>query len=326
MTRMRRTLVLFAALCAAVPTASAQNADAWPSRPVHLIVPALAGGAGDIVARIVAQRLSERLGQQIVVEDRPGAGGVVGVDALARAAPDGYMIGQITASTQASAPALIPNLPYDPVAAFAPISLTGSLPYVLAVNSHLPAQNLNELIALAKAKPRALSNAAFGTSSMGYLASVLFAVRAGVEFNQVPYRSSSQAMLDVVEGRIEMQFGTIAPTLPLIRDGKLRALGLTAAKRSPSLPDVPTIAEAALPGYEAVLWQGLAAPAGTPATIVARIAQVTTQVLAEPATITALAQQGVEAEASTPEALTARIRADITKWRDVVAKAGIKPE
>ena len=322
---MIRSLIL-GLLLTASPAAQAQDADGWPNRPVHLIVPSQAGGAGDIVARIIGERLSERLGQQFVIDDRPGAGGVVGVDALARAAPDGYTIGHITASTQTSAAVLKQSLPYDPIESFAPVALTGSLPYVLAVNPSLPAKNVTELIALAKAKPRGLSNAAFGTSSMGFLASILFSVRAGVDFNQVPYRSTAQAMLDVVEGRIELQFGTIAPTLPLIRAGKLRPLGVTGAKRSPSLPDVPTIAEAALGGYEAVLWQAIAAPAGTPAPIVAKLNRAITEILAEPATIAACAQQGIEAEASSPDALAARIRADIGKWRDVVAKAGIKPD
>ena len=161
---------------------------------------------------------------------------------------------------------------------------------------------------------------------MGFLASILFAVRAGVEFNQVPYRSSAQAMIDVVEGRVDMQFGTIAPTLPLILAGKLRVLGVTSAKRSASLPDIPTIAEAALPGYEAVLWQAIAAPAGTPAPIVARLNREITDILAEPQTIAADASAGVVAESSSPDALTARIRADIDTWREVVAKAGIQPE
>ena len=316
-------------LCIVAPVFASGAQDAaqdWPNRPVHLIVPSQAGGAGDIVARIIAQRLSERLGQQFVVDDRPGAGGVVGVDAMARAAPDGYTIGHITASTQTSAPVLTKNLPYDPIKSFAPVALTGSLPYVLAVNPGLPTKNVAELIALAKAKPHGLDNAEFGTSSMASLASLLFEVRAGVEFNQVPYRSTAQAMLDVVEGRIQVQFGTIAPMLPLIRAGKIGALAVTAAKRSPSLPDIPTIAEAALPGYEAVLWQAFAAPAGTPEPIIARLNRELVEILAEPATITALAQQGVEAESSSPEALTARVAADIEKWRNVVAKAGIKPQ
>jgi tripartite-type tricarboxylate transporter receptor subunit TctC len=324
---MVRLFVLLASILATAPGLRAQQAaDAWPNRPVHAIVPSQAGGAGDIVARIICERLSERLGQQFIVDDRPGAGGVVGIDALARSAPDGYTIGHITASTQTSAPVLMPNLPYDPIKSFAPVALTGSLPYVLAVNPGLPVNNVAELIALAKAKPHGLDNAEFGTSSMASLASLLFEVRAGVEFNQVPYRSTAQAMLDVVEGRVGVQFGTIAPMLPLLGAGKIRALAVTGAERSPSLPEVPSIAEAALPGYEAVLWQAFAAPAGTPAPIIARLNRELTEILAEPATIAALARQGVEAQSSSPEALTERIRSDIEKWRDVVAKVGIKPQ
>jgi putative tricarboxylic transport membrane protein len=324
---MIRLVVGFVCILAGASWANAQDsADAWPNRPVHAIVPSQAGGAGDIVARIICERLSDRLGQQFVVDDRPGAGGVVGIDALARSTPDGYTIGHITASTQTSAPVLMRNLPYDPIKSFAPVALTGSLPYVLAVSPGLPANSVSELIALAKAKPHGLDNAEFGTSSMASLASLLFEVRAGVEFNQVPYRSTAQAMLDVVEGRVQVQFGTIAPMLPLIGAGKIRALAVTGARRSPSLPDIPTIAEAALPGYEAVLWQAFAAPAGTPQPIIARLNRELTQILAEPATIAALAQQGVEAEASSPEALATRIADDIAKWRDVAAKAGIKPE
>jgi len=325
---MIRPLVFLAFIILTLPVAARaqDSANAWPDRPVHHIVPSAAGGAGDIVARLISQRLGERLGQQVVIDDRPGAGGVVGVDALARAAPDGYTIGQVTASTQASAAALKKSLPYDPINSFAPVSLTGALPYVLAVYPDLPANSVADLIALAKAKPHTLDSAAFGTSSIGSLASLLFAVRAGIDIIQVPYRSTAQAMIDVVEGRVAMQFGTIAPTLPLIRAGKLRALAVTGAKRSPSLPDVPTMAEAGLPGYEAVLWQAIAMPAGTPAPIIARLNHELTQILAEPATIAALAQQGVEAESSSPEALSARIKSDIAKWRDVVAQAGIKPE
>jgi len=324
---MIRALLTFALIVALPLVALAQKRpDQWPVRRVHFIVPGQAGGAGDIVSRIIAQKLSERLGQQFVVDNRAGAGGVVGVDALARATPDGYTIGLITASTQASAAALTPNLPYDPVKDFAPVSMIGISPFVLAVYPGLAVHNLAELIALAKAKPRGLNNASFGPSSLAFLAAVLFSTRAGFEFNQVPYRSTAQAMLDLVEGRIEVQFGTVPPTLPLIRDGKMRALAVTGAKRSASLPDIPTIAEAALPGYEASLWQAIAAPAGTPLRIVARINREMAEILAEPATIAALAQQGVEAESSSPDALAARIGADVDKWREVVTTAGIKAE
>jgi tripartite-type tricarboxylate transporter receptor subunit TctC len=324
---MIRALLLLALIAARPFAAQAQTApDVWPNRPMHFIVPGQAGGAGDIVSRIVAQRLTERLGQQFVVDNRTGAGGVVGVEVLARAAPDGYTIGLITASTQATAAALTPNLPYDPVKDFMPVSMIGTSPFVLAVYPGLAAHNVAELIALGKAKPRGLNNASFGPSSLAFLAAVLFSARAGFEFNQVPYRSTAQAMLDLVEGRVEVQFGTVPPTLPLLRDGKMRALAVTGAKRSPSLPDVPTIAESALPGYEATLWQAIAAPASTPPAIVNRINREMAEILAEPATIAALAQQGVEAEPSSPRDLAQRISTDVNKWRDVVSTAGIKAE
>jgi tripartite-type tricarboxylate transporter receptor subunit TctC len=306
--------------------AQAQNAaETWPARPVRVVVPGQAGGAGDIVTRIVAQRLSERLKQQFVIDNRTGAGGIIGADAIARAAPDGYTIGLITASTHASAAALTPNLSYDPVKDFAPLSMIGVSPYVMAVYPGVAADNVAALIALAKARPHPLNNASFGPSSLAYLAAALFSTLSGITFNQVPYRSSAQAVLDLVEGRIDVQFGTVPPTLPLIHSGKVRALAVTGGTRSASLPDVPTIAESGLAGYQAVLWQALAAPAGTPEQVVVKINREMNAILAEPATVALLDQQGVEAEPTTPEALGARIRADIDKWRGVVAKAGIKP-
>jgi tripartite-type tricarboxylate transporter receptor subunit TctC len=318
-----RLLIL---LAVATSAARAQNAaEDWPTRPVHVIVTGQAGGAGDIVTRIVAQRLSERLKQQFFIDNRTGAGGVIGTEAIARSAPDGYTIGLITASTHASAAALMSNLPYDPIKDFAPASMIGVSPFVLGIYPGVAANTVAELIALAKARSQPLNNASFGPTSLAYLAAALFSTLSGVPFNQVPYRSSAQAVLDLVEGRIEVQFGTVPPTLPLIQAGKVRALAVTGTKRSASLPQVPTIAESGLPGYEAVLWQALAAPAGTPTPVIAKLNREMTAILAEPATITALDKQGVEAEPSTPDALAARIRADIDKWRGVVAKAGIKP-
>lgn len=210
-----RLLLLLA--CAAPVLARAQGAaDNWPTRPVHVIVTGQAGGAGDIVTRIVAQRLSERLKQQFFVDNRTGAGGVIGAEAIARSAPDGYNIGLITASTHASAAALMRNLPYDPIKDFAPLSMIGVSPFVMAVNPGVTANNVAGLIALAKTRSQPLNNASFGPTSLAYLAAALFSTLSGVEFNQVPYRSSAQAVLDLVEGRIEVQFGTVPPTLPLI--------------------------------------------------------------------------------------------------------------
>jgi tripartite-type tricarboxylate transporter receptor subunit TctC len=298
----------------------------WPKKVVRFIVSAAPGSAGDTVCRIVAQKLGERLGQQFVIDNRAAAAGTIAAEGLARSAPDGYTIGMITTSTHVIAAILNQNLSYDPVKDFAPISMIGHSPYVLAVYPGLPAKNVGELVALAKAKPRQLNNAAFGTTSLGYLASVLFANAAGIEVNQVSYRSSAQAVLDTVAGRVEMQFSTLPPAIPLIREGKLRALATTGAKRVASLADVPTLAESGFAGYEVALWIGIAAPAGTPRTIVSRLNQEMSAVLALPEITNALLQQGMTAEPGPPNDLGQRIVKDMGKWRVVMSKAGIKSE
>jgi tripartite-type tricarboxylate transporter receptor subunit TctC len=320
---MRLAALTLAALAAAAIAASAAE---WPDKPVRMIVPFPAGSSTDIVSRIVAQKLSVRLGQQFIVDNRSGASGAIGSDAVARAAPDGYTIGVATLSTHALAANLNPNLSYNPATDFAPIAMIGSAPYALTVYAGLPVKDVAELIALAKAKPRALNYASAGPASLAHLAGALFAYMAKVELTHVPYRSSGQSVLDITEGRIEMQFATLAPTLPYIRSGKIRALAITGARRSPSLPDVPTLDEAGLPGYEASLWMALVAPAATPATIVARLHDEMETILAAPDTIAALDAQGMETEPSTPESLRRRIRTEIDKWRTLVAAAGIHAE
>lgn len=323
---MVRLAVVVLSLFAAVP-AAAQTADAiWPNRLIRFIVPFPAGSATDTVARLIGQKLSDRLDQQVVIENRAGASGNLGSDAVARAAPDGHTIGLATASTHALAVSLSPNLPYDPIKDFAPVSMIGSAPYVLAVYPGVPAKNIAELVALAKARPRALNYASAGPASMAHLAGALFSNLTGTELTHVPYRSSAQAVLDLTEGRIQIQFGTIAPTLPHIREGKMRPLGVTGATRVSALPDVPTVAEAGIPGYEASLWMAVVAPAATPPGIVGRLNRELTTVLNGADTRRALLAQGMEAQPGTPESLRARIRADIDKWREVIAKAGIRAE
>jgi tripartite-type tricarboxylate transporter receptor subunit TctC len=317
-------LALFA--LAATASTAAGAADSWPDKPVRMIVPFPAGSSTDIVSRIIAQKLSVRLGQQFIIDNRSGASGAIGADATARAAPDGYTIGIATLSTHALAASLNPNLSYNPAADFAPISMIGSAPYALAVYAGLPARNVAELIALAKAKPRALNYASAGPASLAHLAGALFAYMAKVELTHVPYRSSGQAVLDLTEGRIEMQFGTLGPTLPYIRSGKVRPLAVTGARRSASLPEVPTLDEAGLSGFEASLWMALVAPAATPAPIIARLNAEMATILAAPDTIAALDTQGMETEPSTPEELRRRIRGEIDKWRALVAAAGINAE
>lgn len=319
----RLASLLLAALIGCATTAPLHAEDAWPTKPVRLIVPFPAGSATDIVARIVAEKLGGRLGQQVVIDNRSGASGNIGSEAIARSEPDGYTIGLATNSTHAVAASLNRRLAYDPVKDFAPVSMIGSSPYVLAVHPGLPAKTVSELIALAKQKPGKLSYGSAGPASLAHLAGALFSTLAGVELNHVPYRSSNQAVIDVIEGRIDMQFGTLAPTLPHIRAGKLRALATTGTKRIGLLPDVPTLDEAGLRGYEASLWMAIVAPAAVPQAIVERLNKELRVALTDRDVVAALAVQGLTPEPSTPDELRARIRNEIAKWRDVISKAGI---
>ena len=310
----------------AAGTACAQTEAAWPSKPVRFIVPFPAGGSTDAVARIVGQALGTRLGQQFVIENRTGASGTIGTEAVARAAPDGYTIGLATTTTLALTPSLTRNLSYDPVKDLAPVGMIGSSPFVLVIYPGLPAKTLADFIALAKAKPGAMSYGSAGSASIAHLATVLFANSAGIELGHIPYKASAQSATDMIAGRVEMQFATVGPVLPLLRSGQLRALGIASARRSAMLPDVPTLAEAGLPGYEASLWMAIVLPAGTPAAIVTRLNREVTAVLNSADTKEALLSQGVDTDPGTPEALGARVREEIDKWRGVIAKAGLRPE
>jgi tripartite-type tricarboxylate transporter receptor subunit TctC len=313
-------LALAAFLLAA--SACACAAAQWPERPIRLIVPFQAGSSSDTVARIVAHGLAERLKQQFVVENRVGASGNVGTGVVAHADPDGYTLGLANTSTHASAVSLSAKLTYDPVKDFAAVGMIGSGPFVLSVHPGLPAATLQDLIALAKAKPGQLSYASAGPASMAHLAGALLEKMADIGMVHVPYRGSGQSVLDVVEGRIDMQFGTIPPTLSLVHSGQVRALAVTGARRNPTLAEVPAIAET-VPGYEASLWQAIVAPAGTPAPIVMRLNQELVAVLGTPQIEAALAQQGLTIEPGTPDELAARIRADVTKWGELIRSRGI---
>src|SRR5947208_1395709 len=273
-----------ALIVAALATANAASAQTnappnWPERPIRLIVPFTAGSSSDIVARIVAQKLGERLKQQLVVDNRVGASGNLGTEAVARAEPDGYTLGLANTSRHAVTASLSTKLGFDPVKDFAPVSLLGASPFVLAAYPGLPAKSVAELIALAKAKPHTLSYAHAGPATLAHLSGALFEKMAGIELVNVPYRGTAQSTLDLIEGRVDMQFGTIPPTLAHIREGKIRALAVTGEARSPALLEVPTIAEAGLPGYESSLWQALVVPAATPPAIVARLNREVTAIL-----------------------------------------------
>jgi tripartite-type tricarboxylate transporter receptor subunit TctC len=321
---IRLILLCLAGLVSAAP-AAAQVSQKWPERPIRFIVPFQPGSSSDTVARVVGQKLSERLGQQIVVENRVGASGNIGTEAVARAEPDGYTIGLANTSTHVIAASLSGNLTYDPVKDFAPVAMLGSSPFILSVYNGLAAKNIPELIALAKSKPQALSYASAGPATSAHLSGALFEKLAQVQLVHVPYRGSGQSVLDLVEGRVDMQFGTIPPTLALVRDGRMRALAVTGDKRSAVLPDVPTIAET-VPGYESSLWQAVVVPAATPAAIIQRLNEEIVSALGSPDVKATLEKHGIELEPSTPAQLAARIRADLGKWGELIRGAGIRTQ
>jgi tripartite-type tricarboxylate transporter receptor subunit TctC len=321
---MTRIALLIVATLATLNAAAAQTAQAtWPTKPIHLIVPFTPGSSSDTVARIVAQKLGERLKQQLVVENRVGASGTLGTEAVARADADGYTIGLANTSTVAVIASFgLAN--YDPLKDLAPISMIGSSPFVLAVYPGLPAKSIKELIALAKAKPKKYTYASAGPTTLAHLSGALFESLAKIELTHVPYRGTAQSTLDLIGGRVDMQFGTIPPSLANIRDGKIRALAVTGKERSDVLPKVPTMEQAGLPGYESTLWQAIIAPAAIPKDIAAKLNREVVAALNDAGVKAALAKQGVDPEPGTPEALRERIRSEITKWRGVIKSAGIK--
>ena len=316
-------LALWLSLFAACPVA-AQSGN-WPDHPIRLVVPFPPGSSSDIVARIVAQGLSGKLGQPVVVENRPGASTALGGEYVAHSAPEGYTLGLVNTSSTITQ-SLNPAQSFDVVKDFAPISMLGASPFVLASYPGVPVQTTRELIALAKAEPGKHTFAEAGQATLANLAGVLFTKLADVQITAVAYRGTEQEVPDLIAGRVDTAFVTIPPTLSLIQQGRVRALGVTGTNRSPALPDVPTIAEAGLSGYEAVLWQAINAPAGTPTPIVTKVNIAISALLAEPDTIAAMNKVGVEVQASTPQQLGERVAADFKKWHDVIAAAGIKPE
>jgi tripartite-type tricarboxylate transporter receptor subunit TctC len=321
---MTRLVLALAAVASIITSAQAQ--DAWPTKPIRLIAPFPPASTADVIGRVLGQKLSQRLGQPVVIDNRVGASGNLGADAIAKAAPDGYTIGIVTSSTHAVAVSLSGKLPYDPLKDFTPITMLANSPYVLVLYPGVAAKDIKELVALAKAKPGALNYGSAGPASLAHLAGALFATLSNVQLTHVPYKSSSQSVIDLISGRLEMQFATIAPTLANIRVNQLRALAVTGRSRSEALPDVPTMDEAGVKGYEATLWFALMAPAGLPPAIAARLNKETVDILNSAEMKETFAQQGFVPDPGTPDALAGQIRGDIGKWRDVIAKAGIKPE
>jgi tripartite-type tricarboxylate transporter receptor subunit TctC len=315
-----RALFVCVALAFAAPPTSAQN---YPSRSINIVVPFPAGGSADTLARLIGQMLSERLGQAVVVENKPGAGGNLGTDIVAKAAPDGYTL-LLTPSSIAIAPALYTKLPFDPVKDFAPVTLLGSIPMVVVVYPEFPPKTLLELIALAKAKPGEISYASAGNGSTNHLAVELFKIKTGIDMLHVPYRGNPLAVVDVIAGRVPVFFDFVLTGLPHVREGKVRALAVTGAHRSQVLPDVPTVAEAGVPGFEASTWFGIYAPGGTKPEIVEKLNAEILAVLALSKIRERLTGLGVDILAEGPQGLAALTKSDLEKWGPIVQKAGVK--
>ena len=318
---MIRVAVLAAFAAASIGVTSAQAE--WPDRPIKMIVPFSAGSSSDTIARIVAIKMGERLGQQVVVENRVGGSTIIGTDFVAKSAPDGYTLELANTTTHAASAALNANLPFDPVRDFAPIAMIGSSPFVLIGATQVAAPTLKDFVAMAKAKPGSLSYASAGTGTLAHLAGELFKRKADVDVTHVPYRGSAQSMIDLMQGRIELSVSTIPPTLQHIREGKLRAYAVMSEKRNAAMPDVPTVAEAGVPGCEAALWTAIVVPVGVPADIIKKLNAAVLAAIATREIQGALTIQGVDPEPGPPEAVTARIKSDIVKWKDVVAAAKI---
>jgi tripartite-type tricarboxylate transporter receptor subunit TctC len=321
MTRLLiQTLLVFTS--AIVPSfGSAQST--YPTKPVKIIVPFLAGGTTDIVGRLVAQELT-KAGINAVVENRPGAGGNIGAEQAAKSQPDGYTLFVGTVGTHGINSSLYAKLPYDPIKDFAPITLVASVPNVLIVPPSMPANSVKELIALIKAKPGKYNYASSGNGTSIHLSAELFKSMTGAYITHIPYRGSAAAITDVMSGQVDMMFDNLPTALPHIKSGKLKALGLTSAKQNAAVPGVPTIAEAALPGYEASSWFGMFAPAGTPKEIVAKLHQVLTKALATPEVRERLLSQGAEPVGNTPEQFAEYVKIEIGKWAKVVKASGAK--
>lgn len=308
----------FCSLACTVQIAAAQTPapqSDWPTRAIRFIVPFPAGSSTDVVSRIVTRKLGERLGQTIIVENKVGASGDLGADAIAKARPDGYTLGLGTTSTHAIAASFNPQLPYDPVRDFSHIGMVGVAPYALVVNSQASVKDVAGLIALAKAKPGQLTYSTVGPASLAHLAGDMFAMMTDTRLTSVPYGSASQAVFDVYKGLVDMQFGAVGASMELVREGKLRALGVTSAHRTASLPETPTLAEAGLAGYEAALWMAILGPADMPVAIVARVNAELKASLADPGTRNLLILQALDPEPGTPGELRERIVLDIEKWR-----------
>ena len=315
------SLLAAALSCAALPALAE-----YPDKPVKIIVPYPPAGTTDIIARLIAQRLSERMKQPFVIENRPGAGGAIGSVAVAKSPADGYTLLMATVNSHGINSALFKNLPYDAVKDFAPITIVGSTPNVLMVNPSVPAKTLAELLALARAKPGGLN---FGSTSQGgspHMSGELLKSMTGVDIAHIPYKGAGPMLIDLIGGQVQLGFDNLPSSIGHIRSGKLRAIAVTTAKRFPGAPEIPTMAESGVPGYEVSAWFGLLAPAGTPKPVIDALYTNIAAILKQPEVVKQLFDLGAEPGGNTPEAYARQIAADVEKWKKVVAATGVKAE
>jgi tripartite-type tricarboxylate transporter receptor subunit TctC len=318
---MLRTIRVMAGIAMALTVVGHARADTYPSKPIQMIVPQAPGGTNDIVARLVAADLSQRLGQQVVVENRPGAGGNIGTQAAARATPDGYTLLMTISSTQAINPSLYRTIPFDPVKDFEPIAPVATVPNVLVVNPAFPARSMSELIAMAKAKPDYYRFASAGNGTLNHLLGEMLNSMAGIKLEHVPYKGVAPALNDVLGNQVPMAFASLPSVLAHIKAGKVRALGVSSAKRSPFAPDIPAIGET-VPGYSGDLWVGLFAVRGTPKDVTQKLATTMQAALADKMLREKLAAQGAEVLTGTPQQFSTLLRGDIDKWAKIVKQSG----
>ncbi len=313
-------LSIFSSLGCVFPVA-AQN---YPSKTIRILVGFAPGGSTDIVARLIAQEMTKNVGQQVVVENRPGAGGNIAAELVSKAAPDGYTLHACTTGVFAIAPFIYSKLPYDPEKGLTPVTQTGTLPYIIDLHPSLPANNVKEFIAIAKARPGQINYASSGVGTASHLAAALFASAAGISMTHVPYKGTGNAMSDLLAGQVVLLFDQPVSSLPHIQAGKLRVLGISSAQRFSTLKHIPTIAEQGLPGFEAISWAGICAPGGTPKPIVDRVYNEVAKVLKVPELRDRLLRDGIEPVGSTPEQYVEHIKKEMVKWAKVVKDSGAK--
>ncbi|HWI14799.1 MAG TPA: tripartite tricarboxylate transporter substrate binding protein [Burkholderiales bacterium] len=323
---MRNTIIAGLIAAAALPAVAAEDASNYPSKPIRLVVPFTPGGSTDILARVIGMKLTEAWGKQVVIDNRPGAGGNIGVDLVAKSPADGYTLVMGHIGTFGVNPTLYPKLPYDPIRDFQPITLVALVPNMLSVNPALPAKSVKELVTLAKAKPGTINFGSGGNGSAAHLAGEYFKLMTKTEITHIPYRGTSPAVTDLIAGQIQMIITGVPPTLNFVKSGKLRALGVATSRRLALLPDLPTIAEAGVPGYEATQWYGVLAPAGTPKPIVTKLNAEMAKAIKGPDVREKLAADAAEPVGNSPEEFGAFIKKEIARWAPVVKASGARPE